>query len=210
MSLCADDGKLIPTIGSITTSHKTHGSLMASLFNCKASAAGEVFPQAVQGWEGGTNFSTSQFPRETYLEVPASSPSGLHEQHSRQDRQGRAWSLAKSIITIRELIDCARILNRPKDKDLMRSWAQSHGTEAQGAFSLSVFCIFNAARQSAGPWPLANGRPPESPSSSGDVDRPVNEKVYLWNKRRHTASFLSSQNASPRPNNTPTLSQIRK
>lgn len=63
----------------------------------------------------------------------------------------------------------------------MRRWAQSHGTEDQGAFSLSAFPIFNAARQSAGPWPLANGRPPESPSSSGDVDRPINESVYLWN-----------------------------
>jgi hypothetical protein len=103
MSPCADDGKLIPTIGLITTSHKTLGSLMASLFYCRASAAGEVFSQVVQGWEGGTNFSTSQFPRERYLEVPASSPSGLHEQDPRQDRQGRTCSLAKSIITIREV-----------------------------------------------------------------------------------------------------------
>jgi hypothetical protein len=60
---------------------------MASLFYCRASAAGEVFSQVVQGWEGGTNFSTSQFPRERYLEVPASSPSGLHEQDPRQDMQ---------------------------------------------------------------------------------------------------------------------------
>jgi hypothetical protein len=77
MSPCADDGKLIPTIGSITTSHKTLGSLTASLFYCRASAAGKCFPRQCKGGKAAPpsqlpNFQEKGTSRFLLLPLPAS------------------------------------------------------------------------------------------------------------------------------------------